>query len=308
MSLERARSRGQARRLGRALCVALGCLGVLLADSGQARGIPYGELSDPAVQRCDALNWSPRHAAAAACYRALGGEGPAAAAEGAWALGELARANELFRTAAAARPNDAGVRRRWAELYIDSHQPQQAQALFREALLRDARDSYARIGAASVLDGQFAIEAQAQLDAALSEPTAPTGARLRGLLLKARAALEEADADTARALLQQATVLADSGHWPHLELDALQAALAQLQNQDDAPWVQRALREDPAYGEAYALPAQIADIRWRDAEAVALYRQALAIEPTLWSARRALADCLLRQGQLAAGRAMLESA
>src|SRR6185437_10684508 len=103
------------RALG--MLLALGvplALGMLLAPAARARDIPYGEVRDPAVQRCDALNWSPQHAAAADCYRALaqGGAGRdgaalAAAAEGAWALGDLKRANTLFQAAAAARPRDA---------------------------------------------------------------------------------------------------------------------------------------------------------------------------------------------------------
>ncbi|HEX4050198.1 MAG TPA: tetratricopeptide repeat protein [Steroidobacteraceae bacterium] len=291
-------------------------LGLLLAPACRARDIPYGEVGDPAVRRCDALNWSPQHAAAADCYRALaqreagGGDGVrlAEAAEGTWALGDLVHANALFRAAAAARPRDATLQARWGELYVDSHQPQQALDLFHEALARDAHDAYARLDAASVLDDQFAVQAQAQLRAAMADPAAPAGARLRGLLLSAGAALEEGDADSARSLLDQAQAIATSARLPQLEVDALRAALAQLEGEDDASWIERALQEDPAFGEAYALPAHIEDIRWRARDAIALYRQAIAIEPTLWSARVQLGDCLLRQGELAEGRAMLESA
>ena len=283
---------------------------VLAPSVGRAREIPYGEIHDPAVQRCDALNWSPRHGDAQACYRELarGGAGAAAAAEGAWALGDVTRANALFQAASVERPNDATVRARWGELYVDTHQPQQAMDLFREALARDAHDSYARIDIASVLDDQFATEAHQALVEAMSDAAAPAGARLRGLLLQVQGALEEADAAGARALLAQADALAAAEQLPRLEIDALQAALAQLQGDDDRVWIGRALREDPAFGDAYALPAQIEDIRWRAADAIALYRQALSIEPSLWSARVALGDCLLRQGQLSEGRAMLEAA
>lgn len=301
---------GAARAL---LCLL--ALSLLMAPACRARGIPYGEVGDPSVQRCDALNWSAQHAAAADCYRALvqrgaGGEGPglAAAAEGAWALGDLMRANTLFRAAAAARPRDAMLRTRWGELYIDSHQPQQALDLFHEALARDAQDVYARLDAASVLDDEFAVQAREELRAAMADPSAPAGARLRGLLLSAGAALEEGDADSARPLLDQAQALASSARLPSLQIDALRAALAELEGGDDATWIRRALQQDPAFGEAYALPAHLEDIRWRARDAIALYRQAIAIEPTLWSAREQLGDCLLRQGELTEGRSMLESA
>src|SRR6185437_7699477 len=299
--------RAEAPGAAGALGVLLG-LGLLLAPAARARDIPYGEVRDPAVQRCDALNWSPQHAAAAACYRALaqggagrGGAALAAAAEGAWALGDLKRANTLFQAAAAARPRDARLRARWGELYIDSHQPQQALNLFHEALARDAHDSYASLDAASVLDGQFAVQAREQLRTAMADPAAPAGARLRGLLLSAGAALEEGDAGTARGLLDQAQAIAATARLPSLQIDALRAALAQLEGGDDAAWMQRALRQDPAFGEAYALPAHIEDIRWRTRDAIALYRHAIAIEPTLWSAREQLGDCLLRQGELTDG-------
>jgi tetratricopeptide (TPR) repeat protein len=301
--------------------LALLWLGWLVAPVCGARELPYGEVTDPAVQRCDALNWSAQHAAAAPCYRALvqagtggtagsrdAGVGLAEAAEGTWALGDLVRANTLFRVAVAARPGDATLRARWGELYIDSHQPQQALNLFHDALARDAHDVYARLDAASVLDDQFAVQAQQQLRVAMADPAAPAGARLRGLLLAAGAALEEGDADTTRPLLDQAEAIAASARLPRLEIDALRAALAQLEGKDDASWIRHALQEDPAFGEAYALPAHIEDIRWRAGDAIALYRQAIAIEPTLWSARVQLGDCLLRQGQLTEGRAMLESA
>lgn len=283
---------------------------LLVAAPAGARGIPYGELTDPAVQRCDALDWSPRHAEAADCYRRLlaGGAGEAAAAEGAWALGDLPRANALFRAAVAARPQDATLRARWGELYIDSHQPQQALDLFREALARDAHDAYAHIDVASVLDDEFAAQADGELRVAMSDAAAAPGARLRGLLLQTRAALEEGDAATARPLLDQADELAARHGLPRLEIDALRAALAQLDGADGLPWIARALAVDPAFGDAYALPAHLEDIRWREGDAIALYRQALRAEPTLWSARVALAQCLLRQGRLAEGRTMLEAA
>ncbi|HEY7928877.1 MAG TPA: tetratricopeptide repeat protein [Steroidobacteraceae bacterium] len=297
-------------------------LALVWSTAGRARDIPYGEVRDPAVQRCDALNWSPQHAAAAPCYRALAqgaatgasaaggaaGVRLAAAAEGAWARGDLMRANALFRAAAAASPRDTNLRVRWGELYIESHQPQQALDLFHEALASDPHNGYARIDAASVLDDQFAVQAHEELRAAMADPALPAGARLRGLLLSAGAALEEGDAASTGPLLDQAEAIAASARLPHLEIDALRAALAQLEGEDGASWIQRALQEDPAFGSAYALPAHIDDIRWRARDAIALYRRAIAVEPTLWSARVQLGDCLLRQGQLSEGRSMLESA
>ena len=115
-------------------------------SSAAARDLDYGAISDPAVRACDALNWSPRTARArAGCYRLLADAGATAAAEraeAAWALGDFGQANDLFRAAAAAAPPSAALRVRWGELYMDSHQPQQALDLFKEALQRDPHDAY----------------------------------------------------------------------------------------------------------------------------------------------------------------------
>lgn len=283
---------------------------MMLAPAAAARDLPYGAVSDPAVVKCDTQNWSPRHFEAAGCYRRLADGGATAAqrAEGAWALGMLARANELFRTAVAAHPQDAQLRVRWGELYVDSHQSQQALDLFQEALKRDPGNAYARIDAAAVLADEYAAQADSDLQAVLKDADAPAGARLRALLLAARVALEDSDAAQAQGFIEQAGQLAARAQLPQLELDALRAALAQFQGQDGAAWMARAIREDPGFGEAYALPAHFYDIRWREAEAVALYRQAIAVQPDLWSAQVQLASCLLRLGRIAQGRALLQDA
>ncbi len=278
--------------------------------AAQARDLPYGAVADPAVRRCDALNWSVRHAQAARCYQSLADRGGTAAeqAEGAWALGDLPRANDLFRSAVAARPQDAALRVRWGELYIDSHQPQQALELFREALQRDPHDDYAKLDSAAVLADEFQSQADADLNAVIEDAAAPPGARLRGLLLAARVALEDSDAAAAAPLIEQAATVASQAHLPQLQVYTLRAALAQFQGGDGRAWIERALHEDPGFGDAYAVPAHFYDLRWRESEAIELYRKAVMIQPDLWSARVELAGCLLREDQVAQGRTVLVAA
>ncbi len=290
------------------LCAALLC--ALLPLAASARDLPYGAVSDPAVRHCDALNWSTRHAEAASCYRLLADNGatPGERAEGAWALGDLSRANNLFRAAVGAHPDDAGLRVRWGELYIDSFQPQQALELFKEALQRDPHDAYAKVDSAAVLADEFESQADADLTPVLQDAAAPPGARLEGLLLAARVALEDSDATAAAPLIQSAGALASEAQLPQLEVYALRAALAQFQGGDGTAWIERAVREDPGFGDAYAVPAHFYDLRWRESEAIALYRKAILTQPNLWSAQVQLASCLLREDRVPEATALLQDA
>jgi len=288
----------------------LGLALLLLAPLAAGRGIPYGEVTDPAVQRCDALHWSGQRETARSCYHLLvaGSGPPSQRAEGAWALGDLSAANGLFRAAAAARPHDAAVRARWGELYEDSHQGQQASELFKEALQRDPHDAYARVDAAAALMEDFTAQADGYLHAVLQNPHAPAGARLRGQLLAARAALEDAQPARAARWLDQAGTLAAGAHLPRLDVYALRAALAQYQGGDGAHWITLALKQDPHFGDAYAVPAYFEGIRWRQAQAIALYRKALGVQPDLWSAQVQLATWLLRGEHIDEARKWLQAA
>jgi tetratricopeptide (TPR) repeat protein len=275
-----------------------------------ARELPYGALSDPAVRRCDTLNWSPRHAEAAGCYRLLADAGATTAerAEGAWALGNVRQANDLFREALAAQPDATSLRVRWGELYIDSHQPQQALELFKEALQRDPHDDYAKLDSARVLADEFQSQADADLQSVLHDADAPPGAQLQALLLAARVALEDSDADAAAPLIERAAALATRSQLPQLQVDTLRAALAQFEGGDGSQWIEQALHADPGFGDAYAVPAHFYDLRWRESEAIALYRKAILIQPDLWSAQVELASCLLREDQVPEATRLLQAA
>lgn len=281
----------------------------LVASVAQARDLPYGSVSAPVVQRCDALQWSPQQVKAAECYRALlqSGAGAAERAEAAWALGDLQAANTLFRQAVA---SDAGAapRVRWGELYIDTHQDQQALDLFKEAQQREPNNAYARVDAARVLSNQFSDAANQSLQPVLADTKAPAGARLRALLLAARLALEDSDLSRAGSLLEQAQSVASDSKLTLLDVYALRAGLELLSGRDGDRWSQMALQLDPAFGDAYATPAYFYVITRRYHEALTLYQKAIAAQPDLWSARVELANCLLRENRVSEARLQLEAA
>jgi tetratricopeptide (TPR) repeat protein len=275
-----------------------------------ARELDYGAISDPALRACDALYWSGQRGRAQDCYRTLLASAAAAdsRAEAAWALGDFKQANGLFRAATAAAPASAALRRRWGELYLDTHQPQEALDLFKEALQRDAHDAFAQVDVAGVLADQYTEAAAHALQPLLIGTAVPPGARLRALLLAARMALEDDAPARAAPLLEQASALARQSRLPELEIDAVRAGWEAVRGRSGSAWSERALQADPAFGQAYAIPARFYLMLRRQSEAIALYSRAVAVQPDLWSARVQLASCLLRENRLDEARVQLEAA
>jgi len=284
--------------------------GIALASATcLARDLPYGAVGDAGLKRCDAQHWSGQRAAAAACYRSLlAGAQLAVRAEAAWALGDFRSANEWFRDAARADDANPMVRVRWGELFIDTHQQDEAIKLFQEALQRDAGNAWAHVGAASVLIGRYSKEAAGHLEAVLNNEKAPAGARLRAQLMSAQVALENGELAAADEMLKQAAQTAAAGELPRLELFALQASLAQLGDHDNREPIAAALRENPLYGDLYATLAHFYDIRRRYREAGELYRKAVELDPQHWDAHVELANGLLRENRLTEARRELELA
>lgn len=280
----------------------------------QARENHYGALADPALLRCDQQQWHGQIEAARQCYRGLMNAPSSSAirAEAAWALGDAKSANELFGAAVKQR-SSAALLTRWGELYGDTHQDQEALKLFNEALQADPNYAFAKVGAASVLVDQFATQANNYLEAVITADNAPAGAKLRALLLAARVNLENSDTERAAALLKQAEDIAVSRQLSQLEVYALHAALDLLNAPQNAsavnsPWVKKALAENPAYGDIYAIPAHFYVITRRTREAIELYKKAVAVQPDNWSARVELGTNLLRDNQVTAAREQLEAA
>ncbi len=288
------------------------CIGCLLLAAGlqvQARDIHYGAISDARLAACDALEWRGRRDEAGACYRGLAGTGDVAIrAEAMWALGDLKSANQLFQQAANAQPRSSRVRARWARLFIDTHQEQDALKLYQEALAIDDEDAFAAVGMAEVLAQRFEAQAGEFTEQVAGRASAPAGARLKALLLQAHLALENGDQPQAEKLLDQADAIATEAQLPRLEIYALKVALDYARGTDSSPWVARALEENPRFGAIHATPAYFYMITRRLREAIGLYEKAVAIQPDLWDARVELGSNLLRDNQMTAAREQLEGA
>ena len=290
--------------------VAAALLALLRVPAAESRPIHYGAINDPSLARCDALEWRGDREQSEPCYRdILSGDAAAKIrAEAAWALGDLHEANRLFQSAAATTPDDADVRSRWGSLYASTHQDAEAMKLYREALAADSQHAFAMLGAAQLLVGGFNDAANEFLEPLLTNATLHDGARLGAWLLVARIALENQDIDEAAHNLGEAETLIQKNQWPPLELYALRAAAALIENRDGDEWTERSLEYNPTYGNVFATPAYFYVISRRYRQAIDLYQRAVDVEPTLASAHEELGVNLLRDNQLERARRHLEQA
>src|SRR5262249_38290214 len=80
--------------------------------------------------------------------------------------------------------------------------------------------------------------------------------------------------------------------------DASKASPDLLRGKTDSEWTARALKANPGYGDAYAIPAYFYVITRRYREAIDLYQRAVEIEPALYSAHAELGVNLLRENRV----------
>ena len=293
------------RPAGVALYVAL----VLCALAAPARLAAYdqalGKRSE-VLKPCDEHMDHGRAAHARGCYVALidSSSDLATQAEAYWALRDYKRANELFRDAVKAQPENPDLRVRWGFLYLTTHNEAEAANLFQEGLKIDENHVPAKLGMATVVGGRFEGKA---LDL-VKEAVEAQPDQVEGYLLWARMALEEEDHETADKQLDAALEKAKKLGISPLDAYALKASLDYMRGQTASEWTRRALEFNPGDGRIYAEPAHFYVITRRYREAIELYRKAVEVEPTLWSAHADLAVNLLREGEEQEGQRHLEMA
>lgn len=276
-------------------------LGLLCALGGvrSALGVTleYALDRNPELVACDRAAYRGARAEAQQCFMGLLAKSadPRIKADAARASGDVRTANSLFQEAVKAYPDDKALRARWGELFLSTHQNSEAAKLFQESLELDEHYAPAMLGLAKVAAGRFEEKARDLANEVIEK--APESS-LEAHLLLARAALEDGALADADASLDKAAKVAEKQKLPTLEIDALRASADLLRGKTDSEWTARALKANPGYGDAYAIPAYFYVITRRYREAIDLYRKAVAIEPGLYSAHTELGVNLLRENKV----------
>src|SRR5581483_8897871 len=238
---------------------------------------------------------------AQACYaRLTASEDPAIAAEGFWGTREYKNANDAFRNALKAHPKDANVRVRWGRLLLERFNPKDAMDLFQEAVKLDDKNAPAYVGMALVASEAF--ESKAVEFAQKAADLDPKLAEARELL--AYLALEDNDEARAKEEADKALKISPEA----LDAMSVLASMDLLAGHKDSPWIERILKVDPVYGQAWATAGHFFVINRRYEEGIEAYRKALVLDPQLAQARAELGVNLMRLGREKDAREQLEKA
>ncbi|NUN03574.1 MAG: tetratricopeptide repeat protein, partial [Bryobacteraceae bacterium] len=240
-----------------------------------------------------------RTAEARSCFEGLARSHDAyLRAEGLWGLERFNEANDSFRAAVKASPDNAHYRVRWGQLYLERVQPADAIQLFTEALKLEPDNPRALLGIAEAAASNFNRSALELAQKALAVD--PKLYQAHELL--ARVALEEGDQAKAREEADKALAISPEA----LDAMAVRATIDWMNDQPSMEWMERILKVNPIYGEAYALAAHLFVINRRYEEGIAFYRKAIELNPRLWPARSQLGVNLMRLGREKEARQQLE--
>lgn len=299
--------RAARRRPHAARAAAVAAALALAAGAAPALEIEYSTEQRPEpLRECDASRHRGDWLEARDCYRVVLREhdDPRVKAQAAQALDDPEAANSHFQTAIEEYPEDADVRVAWGELFLETHQNNEAARLFQEALEIDDGHGGALIGLAELSARRFEGRAREMLRAALdANPD-----RVEAHLLLARMDLEESEVDAADERLDAALEIVERTGDPPLEVYALKASVDLLRGVEDSPWTERALEYNPSYGEIYATPAHFYVVTRRYREAIELLEKAVRTDPGLYSAHAELGVNLLRVNRIDEAQAHLAQA
>ncbi|HXG55261.1 MAG TPA: tetratricopeptide repeat protein [Vicinamibacterales bacterium] len=236
-----------------------------------------------------------RHASTAGEPDAL-----ARAARAAQALGRAQDANALFRAASGSAGGDPAIDAAWGFLFLEKFNEAEAARSFQAVLKVDPQWAPAHVGLAAARADE-------------NPPAAVVGA-LRALeidpaLDSAELLLAELELDNSRYDAARERLTRVLGRNPrHLGARALLAAMAHVTG--DRPEYDAELRRilgiHPSYGEALRVTADLAARHYRFDDAVALAREAIALDPTSARAHGELGLHLLRTGEETDARRALE--
>jgi tetratricopeptide (TPR) repeat protein len=226
-------------------------------------------------------------------------EGLYRAAQAGHALRRAYDANAIFQAVTGAS-QDPAIEQAWGRLFLDTYNRAEALKSFKTVLERDPRWAPALLGIAETLADE---NAEAAADAATK--AIAIDPQLAGAYLAlARMDLDNTKFDSARERVQQ--VLAFNPN--SLEAQALLAGIAFVRDGRAAfdAEAAKALAINPKYGEVYRVAAEIAARNYRFDDAVALTREAVALDPENSRAYADLGLHLLRTGDEAEARKALD--
>jgi cellulose synthase operon protein C len=251
------------------------------------------------TEECRALRHHGHRTEARACFSGLVRNGDAfARAEGYWGLDQYEEANEQFRIAYKEAKNLPAVRVEWGRLFLERFNPGEAANLFQEALKIDASYAPAYLGLARVAAQGYDRKAVDFAREALQrDPKLIEAHELLSYL-----ALEDSHAKLATEEAQKALTLSPEA----LDGLAVLASIDWLNNKQRSEWMDRILKVNPLYGEAYARGAHFFAINRRYEEGIKYYRMALDLDGSLWAARSQLGVNLMRLGFEDEARQQLE--
>jgi tetratricopeptide (TPR) repeat protein len=285
--------------------ITAGLLLITLSTAVGAQAIDYDPRRAVELRPCDDQRYRGRTEQARACYtKLLESQTPIVEAEAAWALGDIQRANQVFRDGLQNNERAVQPRVRWARLFLQTHQYSDAAELFGEALRVFPNDVHAKLGLAGVFAERFEGQARPLIEEALKQD----GDLIEAHLLTASMDLEEGKLDDADRALDRAMRLVTKEKLPPLEVYALRASLEMTRGGNSEQWVKRILDYNPRYGTVYQQLAHFEIMRRRYKEATVLLRRAVEVQPDLWSAHAELGSNLLRLGNVNEARTHLQAA
>jgi tetratricopeptide (TPR) repeat protein len=277
---------------------------ILLAGLPLLAQTPQKKTSSPTPQQ----SLDPAHCAALrhhgdpdakACYQRLTQSADLAVrAEGYWGVRDYISANDAFRAAIKQHPKDPNLRVRWGRMYMEHWQPADAADLLNEALEIDKEYAPALLGlallAADGFEGRAAELAQHALRAD------PKLVEAQELL--ARVALEDGNFEKAAAEANKALDISSEA----LDAMSILATIDWLGDKQTSPWIDKILKINPVYGQAYETAGHFFVINRRYDEGIKAYRKAIELKPDLWTARSELGVNLMRLGKDGEARQQLE--
>ncbi|HLJ47548.1 MAG TPA: tetratricopeptide repeat protein [Bryobacteraceae bacterium] len=251
------------------------------------------------VDACTVLKHHGKLAEARTCYSNLLGSPDAyTRAESLWGLERFSDAKDQFEVALKEQPKNATYRVRMGRLFMERFNEAEGIRLFGEAIGLDPNNAGAYLGMAlAEADGFSAKAVEHATKAVELDPKLVEAQELLAYL-----ALE--DTDTEKAIKEADKAIAMSPE--ALDAMAIHATIDWLNDKKESPWMDRILKINPVYGEAYSTAGHFFVINRRYEEAIAFYRKAVELSPRLWEARSELGINLMRLGNDAEARTLLE--